>query len=69
MFFHNFEERISMLHLFIRVVDLAMNQAAKPWFHQYLDPLGTICGFVSEDRGQIRNLVYLVGGFNPFEKY
>ena len=21
-----------------RVVDLALNQAAKPWFHQYLDP-------------------------------
>ena len=22
----------------LRVVDLALNQAAKPWFHQYLDP-------------------------------
>ena len=22
-----------------RVVDLARNQAAKPWFHQYLDPV------------------------------
>ena len=21
-----------------RVVNLALNQAAKPWFHQYLDP-------------------------------
>ena len=31
-----------------RVVDLALNQAAKPWFHQYLDPAkGTICGFRS----------------------
>ena len=29
-------------HLF---VDLALNQAAKPWFHQYLNPAeGTICG-------------------------
>ena len=41
-------------------VDLALSQAAKPWFHQYLDPyIGTICGgFVSEHvfRGQIRNL-------------
>ncbi len=27
------------------VVDLALNQAAKPWFHQYLDPaIGTIYG-------------------------
>ena len=23
---------------YIKVVDLALNQAAKPWFHQYLDP-------------------------------
>ena len=24
--------------LFLVVVELALNQAAKPWFHQYLDP-------------------------------
>ena len=33
-----------------RVVDLALNQVAKPWFHQYLDPAkGSICGFRSID--------------------
>ncbi len=26
------------LPLLLRVVDLTLNQAAKPWFHQYLDP-------------------------------
>ena len=39
-----------------RVVDLALNQAAKPWFHQYLDPPKTICGFVVSEnvlRGQL----------------
>ncbi len=29
-----------------RVLDFALNQAAKPWLNQYLDPAeGTICGF------------------------
>ena len=28
----------SLSQLFLWVVDLALNQAAKPWFHQYLDP-------------------------------
>lgn len=41
-------------------VDLALSQAAKPWFHQYLDPyIGTICGGLFCEHvfwGQIRNL-------------
>ena len=45
-----------------QVVDLALNQAAKPWFHQYLDlATGTICGgLFSENvfRGQICSLGY-----------
>ena len=42
-----------------RLVDLALNQAAKPWFHQYLDPAWYhLWRFVSENvsRGQICNL-------------
>ena len=42
-----------------RVVDLALNQAAKPWFHQYLDPAWYhLWRIVSENvfRGQICNL-------------
>ncbi len=42
-----------------RVVDLALNQAAKPWFHQYLDPVWYhLWRIVSENvfRGQICNL-------------
>ena len=42
-----------------RVVDLALNQAAKPWFHQYLDPAWYhLWRFVSENvsQGQICNL-------------
>ena len=35
----------SKTHSQARVVDLSLNQAAKPWFHQYLDlALGAICG-------------------------
>ena len=44
-----------------RVVDLALNQAAKPWFHQYLDlSWYHLWQIVSEDvfRGQICNLVH-----------
>ena len=37
-----------------RVVDLALNQAAKPWFHQYLDP--SVALFPKMYRGQICNL-------------
>ena len=29
----------------LRVIDLALNQAAKPWFHQYLDPLPSVAAF------------------------
>ena len=34
---HSSQEAAFFLLVF-RVVDLALNQAAKPWFHQYLDP-------------------------------
>ena len=43
-----------------RVVDLALNQAAKPWFHLYsaFRSIGTICGglFPKMNTGQICNL-------------
>ena len=43
---------LSLIYYAFRVVvDLALNQAAKAWFHRSLDPAdGTICGgFVSEN--------------------
>ena len=47
-----------------RVVDLSLNQAAKPWFHQYLDPLEThLWRLVSETkpRGHTCNLGKIIG--------
>ena len=52
-----------------RVVDLALNQAAKPWFHQYLDlATGTICGGLFWEnvfRGQICSLGYQLAFYWP----
>ena len=47
-----------------KVVDLALNQAAKPWFHQYLDPAWYhLWRIVSENVfwGQICNFVKRIG--------